>query len=124
MPALGFVLPLLPGKADDDREVMTSCWQGHRRAAFEGSRRRHGISREAVWIQRTGDGDVAVVYLEADDLPAMFAGLATSEEPFDRWFRAHVLDVHGVSLEQEFPPPEQVLDYRAPGADAAAREAG
>lgn len=59
MPALGFVLPLLPGKSDDDREAMISCWRGHRRQAFEASRSRHGITREAVWIQQTPNGDVA-----------------------------------------------------------------
>ncbi len=38
---------------------------------------------------------------------------ATSEEPFDRWFRDHVREVHGVDLTAGFPPPEQILDYRA-----------
>ncbi|HEU4540895.1 MAG TPA: hypothetical protein VFR23_07175 [Jiangellaceae bacterium] len=113
MPALGFVLPLLPGKTDDDREAMISCWRGHRREAFEASRSRHGITREAVWIQQTPTGDVAVVYVEADNLTAMFKGLATSEESFDQWFRASVRDVHGVALEDESPPPEQVLDFHS-----------
>jgi hypothetical protein len=40
-------------------------------------------------------------------------GIATSDDPFDRWFRDYVRDVHGVSLEEPTPPPEQVLDYRA-----------
>jgi hypothetical protein len=113
MPALGFVLPIQPGKTDDDREAMTSCWNGHRKGAFEASRGRHGITREAVWIQATPDGDVAVIHVEADDLEAMLTGLASSEEPFDRWFREYVRDVHGVALEDGFPPPEQVLDFRA-----------
>lgn len=115
MPALGFVLPLLPDRTDDDREAMTSCWNGQRRGAFEASRRRHGITREAVWIQSTPGGDVAVVYLEADDLPAAFKGLASSDEPFDRWFREHVRHVHGISLEDGMTPPEPVMDYRAGG---------
>ena len=50
---------------------------------------------------------IAVVYVEADDLAAMFKGLATSDEPFDRWFRAYVSDVHGVALEDEFPLPNR-----------------
>jgi hypothetical protein len=41
-------------------------------------------------------------------------GIATSDDPFDRWFRDYVRDVHGVSLEEPTPPPEQVLDYRLP----------
>lgn len=111
MPTLGFVLPVQPGKTDDDREAMASCWHGHRKAAFDASRRRHGILREEVWIQRVGDGDVAVVYVAANDLAAMFKGLATSQEPFDRWFREYVRDVHGVALEDGFAPPEQVLAF-------------
>ncbi|WP_332662701.1 hypothetical protein [Aeromicrobium sp.] len=113
MSALGFVLPLLPGKTDDDREAMTSCWTGHRKGAFEASRKRHGITREAVWIQTTPAGDAAVIYVEAENLEAMLKGLAESQEPFDRWFREYVRDVHGVALEDGFPPPEQVLDFRA-----------
>jgi hypothetical protein len=69
-------------------------------------------TREAVWIQQTPGGDMAVVYLEADDLQAAFAGLGSSQDPFDSWFRGVVSDVHGIDLTQGFPPPEQVLDYR------------
>ena len=112
MPAIGFVLPLLPGKADVDRAAMVSCWHGERRAAYEDSRRRAGITREAVWIQPGPTGDVVVVYMEADDLEAAFKMVASSEEPFDRWFRDHVREVHGIALEEGLAPPEQILDFR------------
>ena len=55
------------------------------------------------------------IYLEADDLGAAFKLIGTSDEPFDRWFRDHVRDVHGLSLEQGFPPPEQILDLDTDG---------
>ena len=58
-------------------------------------------------------GDVAVVYMEADDLAAAFNALGTSDHPFDRWFRDSVRDVHGINLEDGFPPPEQLLDFTA-----------
>jgi hypothetical protein len=112
MPALAFVLPLLPGKTDTDRAAMTSCWRGERQAEYEEARRRVGITREAVFIQHTPGGDVVVVYQEADDVEAALKGLATSQEPFDRWFRDHVREVHGVNVEDGFPPPEQVMDFR------------
>ena len=111
--ATAFTVPLLPGKTDKDRSEMLSCWQGERKEAHDESRRRHGISRHAVWIQPGPQGDVAVVYMEADDLERAFAGMATSGEPFDRWFREHVLDVHGLEMADGIAPPEQVLDYRA-----------
>ncbi len=31
------------------------------------------------------------------------------------WFREQVRDVHGINLEDGFPPPEQILDFRATG---------
>lgn len=110
--ALAFTVPLLPGKTEIDRREMRSCWQGERAAEYAASRRRHGITREAIWIQESPQGDQAVVHMEADDLQKAFQGMATSEDPHDRWFREHVLEVHGLDLAEGFPPPEQVLDFR------------
>ena len=96
---------------------MTSC-------SFRAERRqlRHRLAdlphrperaREAVFIQSTPDGDVDVVYWEADDVEAALTGMAVSDDPFDRWFRDLVRDVHGINVEDGFPPPEQIMDYRA-----------
>jgi hypothetical protein len=112
MQCIAFAAPILPGKTGADRSAMQSVVDGERKAAHAASRQRHGITREAVWIQPTPDGDMAVVYLEADDLPAAFAGIGSSEDPFDTWFRDMVRDVHGIDLAQGFAPPEQMLDYR------------
>ena len=60
-------------------------------------------------MQRTPDGDVAVVYLKADDLQAAFARLGSSQDPFDSWFRDVVREVHGIDLARGFPPPEHML---------------
>ena len=115
MPAIAFAVPLRPGKTETDRLAMESCWHGERKAAYQDARRRAGITRESVWIQATPHGDLAVAYLEADDLGAAFKLIGTSDEPFDRWFRDHVRDVHGLSLEEGFPLPEQILDLEADG---------
>jgi hypothetical protein len=117
---MAFAAPLLPGKTEQDRDDIESCAHGTRRAAHEASRARHGITREAVWIQPTPLGDLAVVCLEADDLEAALAGLASSQEPFDVWFREQIRDVHGINLEDGFPPPEQILDFYAPEVPAPA----
>ena len=111
MPCIAFAAPILPGKTDADRSAMRSVSDGERKSAHRASRERNGISREAVWIQQTPGGDMAVVFLEADDLQAAFAGLGSSQEPFDIWFRDMVQDIHGIDLAQGFPPPEQMLDY-------------
>lgn len=111
--SVAFTVPLLPDMTEVDRAAMHTCWHGERRAEHEASRRRLGITRESVWIQPTSEGDVVVVLLEADDLGAALAGVGSSELPFDSWFRAHSLRVHGIDLAAGFPPPEQVLDFRA-----------
>ena len=113
MPSIGFVAPLLPGKTEMERAAMTSCWTGDRRPDFERSRKNLGITREAVFIQSTPDGDVDVIYWEAEDVEAVLNGMAKSYDPFDRWFRGLIRDVHGINVEDGFPPPEQIMDYRA-----------
>jgi hypothetical protein len=112
MPQIAFASPLLPGMTAADRQAMTSFQSGERKAAFEDSRRRAGITRESAWIQTTPNGDFAVVYMEADDLGQAFSTLGRSDAPFDQWFRDHVRQVHGFSLEAGFHAPELILDYR------------
>jgi hypothetical protein len=116
MQSIGFIAPLLPGKTETDRAAMISCWRGERQDAYEASRRALGITREAIFIQTTPIGDVAVVYWEAEDIEAVFKGMATSDDAHDVWFRDHVREVHGTNVEDGFPPPEQVIDYREGGA--------
>ena len=111
--AVAFAIPLLPGKTEQDKAAMRSCWHGDRRPDYEASRKNLGITSESVWLQTTPTGTVAVVHLVADDLQAAFTGLATSDAQFDHWFRAHCLEVHGLDLREAFPPPEQILSYTA-----------
>ncbi len=113
MPSLAFAAPILPAKTDELRESAASHLQGERRAAYEASRQRHGITREASWIHQTPNGDMFVVYIEADDIEAAMAGLGSSQDPFDVWFREQTREMHGINIEDGFPPPEPLLDYRA-----------
>ena len=111
MQAVAFAVALLPGEAGAVRVALASCWSGARKEAYQDARRRAGIVREAVWIQPAPGGDVAVVYLEADDLAAAFTIVGTSAEPFDRWFCGHARQVHGIARDDGFTAPELVLDY-------------
>ncbi len=113
MQSVAFAAPLLPDQTEADRIALASCRDGARKEAFEDARRRAGIIRESVWIQSARGGDVAVVYLEADDLAAALTVLRTSQEPFDRWFREHVRHVQGVAVEAgaTSTTPELVLDF-------------
>ena len=109
---IAFALPLLPDTSDIERDEMLACWRGERATEYRASRARHGITREAVWVQPTPAGDLAIVLLESEDLAASLYGIATSDDPFDAWFRGHVQRVHGVDLTTGMQLPEQVLDHR------------
>lgn len=118
MQSMAISAPFVPNKTEVAREAMYSCMHGDRKAAYQASRRRLGIAREAVWIQPTPAGDVAVFYLEADDLQAAFQGLATSTDPFDTWFRELAREIHGIDLAAGLPAPEQTVDYRRDASTA------
>ena len=100
MQSVAFAVPLLPGQAEAHLVALASCQAGARKEAYQDARRRAGIIREAVWIQPAPGGDVAVVYLEADDLAAAFTIVGTSAELFDRWFRDHVHQLHDIAMDE------------------------
>jgi hypothetical protein len=111
MQSVAFTCPLPVGRTDAVRAALVSCWTGAHREAYQDARRRAGIVRESVWIQPAPGGDLAVVYLEADDLATAFTVLGTSAEPFDRWFRDHVRQLPGAVLGDVFTIPELALDF-------------
>jgi hypothetical protein len=111
MQSIAFAVRLPPGRTEANVEALTSCWVGARKEAFQDARRRAGIVREAVWIQSAPGADLAIVYLEADDLDIALTILGSSAEPFDCWFRDHVREVHGFALEEGFRAPDLVLDF-------------
>lgn len=99
MPILTMTLPIRPGKLEAWRRFCQEL-QGVRRHAYETSRRRLGIVHEQFALVQTPIGDAALANIEAADVGKALAGLAASEHPFDRWFKARLLELHGVSLGQ------------------------
>jgi hypothetical protein len=104
MASIGFVVPVLPGKEKADRDWMDAL-TGARRKEYHAAWKNVGFTRHSVWQQQTPNGTVDVVYLEAEDIPAAMEALTTSTEPFHRWFRERIVDVHGIDLGSE-PPPQ------------------
>lgn len=109
MPAMAFAVPVLPGKEDEHRQLDEEL-MGSRRPEYTASRKRLGIHREASWHQQTPDGTLALIYIEADDPGAAMAGMGSSDDPFDVWFRGRVSDIFGIDLSQPGPPLSQGLD--------------
>jgi len=113
MASLASVFPILPGKTEQWKHFSHEIV--NRRTQYETSRKRLGVTREVAYLQQTPQGDMAIVYMEAQDIAAMLQGLGSSQEPFDVWFREQVKDIHGVDLAQPpaGPLPEAIVDWRA-----------
>jgi hypothetical protein len=104
-----FAMPVLPGKEEADRTPIQGLGvAGPERDAYLAARRAAGLTREAVWHQKTSMGTFALVLLEADDIQSAFGKMVMSDDPFDRQFREFVRDVHGIDLQKD-PPPEVAL---------------
>jgi len=114
MAVLAMVLPVLPGKEASWEQTLATL-AGPRRAEFGAARRRQGVRRERIWRQRTPEGSLEILYLEVDDPDRTFREIATSQEPFDVWFRGYVLDHYGLDLAQPMPGPlpDLVIDWSA-----------
>jgi hypothetical protein len=91
------VAPILPGKAEAWRRFMQEMG-GSRREEYEASRRRLGIRAERAWISETRRRTIGIIIIEANHLEQALADLATSDHPFDRWFREQLLTLQAVDL--------------------------
>jgi hypothetical protein len=108
------IAPILPGKAEAWRRFMQEMG-GARHAEYEASRRRLGIQAEWAWISETRRRTIGIIIIEADHLEQALADLATSDHPFDRWFREQLLTLQGVDLTRPDPAllPDLVFAWQS-----------
>lgn len=114
MPVIAFSIPILAGKTEAFRAAHRH-FVVDRRTEFEASRRRLGVRAERGFLQRTPNGDLAIVVFDAIDPARMLLGTASSTEPLDVDFRRYLLDVFGLDLTQSptVEPSEQIFDWYA-----------
>ncbi len=111
MASLASAFPVLPGKREALRRF-TEEMGGARRSEYEASRRRLGITIERSYLQQTPQGDLVIVYTEADHPEQLLERIAASQDPFDVWFKQQLQEIHGVDFNQPppGPPPELIFD--------------
>jgi hypothetical protein len=114
MPVIAFSIPILAGKTEAFRAAHRR-FVVNRRTEFEASRRRLGVTAERGFLQRTPQGDVAVVVFDVVEPAGMLAATASSAEPLDVDFRLYLLEVFGLDLTQSppTPPSEPVFEWCA-----------
>ena len=88
---------------------------GSRREEYEASRRRLGIRAERAWISETRRRTIGIIIIEADHPEQTLADLATSDHPFDRWFREQLLTLQGFDLTRPDPAflPDLVFAWQS-----------
>lgn len=115
MDSFAIAVPLKPGKAQAFRDYVAEL-EGPQKAGEEDFHRRFGTRREAIWLQSTPQGDVAVVYWEGEDAQRFqdaLEELVGSDDPFGRFVGGNFADIFGIDPSAGLPPlPEKVRDYR------------
>ncbi len=111
MTEIVFAIPIMHGKEDLDRQTRDEM-AGARRDEYEAALKDAGITRQAVWHQRTPDGGtLAIVYIEATD-PDAHQRFVSSDADISRWFVERMQEVHGRDVSQPPLPVELILDFR------------
>ena len=111
-------LPVIAGKTEQARAFMRQL-DGPRRAEFDRSERRIGISKELWYLASLPSGDHLIGYIEAVDFARAFEAFIASREAFDMWLKAEMLAATGLDLNNppaDTKPAELLSHYEAASA--------
>ena len=95
-------------------QSFTGQLMGAKKADYVANRKKLGV-RERTFHQHTPQGDFVIVTLEGNDPTAAFAKFGQGTDPFTIWFKAQVMEIHGMDLgaPPPGPLPKQVVDSGA-----------
>jgi hypothetical protein len=108
-------VPVLESKVEAWKAWVLEC-MGPRREEFDRFNERMGLTLHRAWLMQSLQGPLAVVVFDGPDADSSLQRMAKSQEPFDRWFRQHVAEFHGIDLSTPdiLSPAELFLDWQAP----------
>jgi hypothetical protein len=98
----GIVIPLVPEKLNDWKSWIDDVTE-NRKEEFADFNNRMGLTAHRVWLNHTPNGPVAVVLHDGPGSETFLQKVATSDHPFDQWFRERITEFHGIDPTQ--PPP-------------------
>jgi hypothetical protein len=124
MPGFVLTLPIAAGKVEAWRRFCQELAGSHRQR-FDTSCKRLGITRESLALMESPFGSTGVTTLEADDVALALSEMISSDRPFESWYRARLLELHGVSLSRfedfaKAAPPqgrEVLFEWSLPGVE-------
>ena len=89
---------------------------GARRADFDASEQRIGITKELWYLASLPSGDHLIGYMESADFNRAMQQFVRSREAFDTWFKAELLTATGLDLNNppaDLAPAELLSRYEA-----------
>ena len=109
-------VPLIEDKIDAWKSWVKDECLGSRKEEFEEFNERMGLTLHRAFLSESPHGPVAIVLLEGPGAETFLQKLATSQEPFDEWFRARVEEFHGCDFSElgAMKMFELVMDWQAP----------
>ena len=105
MGEIAFTVPILPGMTAA-LEALCRDLQGPRAREVSDMLRRHGGTKETWFLERGPQGDVCIVFWEAEPPTRPMQEFVSSRHPFDRWLKAELKKISGVDLND--PPPMEL----------------
>ena len=109
------MLPILPGKTDAARQFQREL-DTERKADYDRSERRIGITKEVWYLAALPSGDHLIAYIESQDFNRALGTFVQSRDEFDQWFKRRLAEVTGVDM-NNLPPdmqlPELLSRYEA-----------
>jgi hypothetical protein len=117
MDQICLVIAVLQGKSDDARDFMRELEES-RKADYDRSEQRIGITKEVWYLAHLNGSDALVAYIESRDFGEALKLFSESQEEFDLWFKRRLADSTGVDLNDppEMALPELLSSYEAEAA--------
>jgi hypothetical protein len=97
-----FALPIQADQSDAARDFLREL-EIDRKAEYDASEQRLGITKEVWALQQTPMGELFVVFFQSPDIGASVSQFVGSQDEFDQWFKQRVRTTTGVDL--NVPPP-------------------
>ena len=114
MPTFAYAIPIISGKLEAWRRFLQEM-TGSRRLEYEASRHRLGMFREVIWLVPSYNAGLIIWSHETATREEVWPKLAASAEPFDRWLKRQMFELHHLDAAEGVSPKrcEQVLVWQA-----------
>jgi len=112
---LAMAVPLIENEVEPWKAWVREL-TGPRSGEFDDFNERMGLTLHRAWLTYGPEGPLAVVVLDGPGANDFLHELARSNEAFDKWFREHISQHHGIDFSKPgaLPPSEMLLDWFAP----------